>query len=189
MAGSRSQRNAATTNNRHADNGSDDDDTMEDTYEDSDADDSGSPHRSNSANTRRKATGAAAKPRSKRANHKPSATANNQSVSEKYSELPDTTLGEAATANIDTSTFNIDTVVDLSTIVIPEPIDTSIPPHIAAAMRMQEAGGGRGNASASNARSRLIMTKMTLENFKSYAGAIEIGPFHHNFHIDRWAKW
>jgi hypothetical protein len=35
-----------------------------------------------------------------------------------------------------------------------------------------------GAASASAPRTRLIITHMTLENFKSYAGVQQIGPFH-----------
>ena len=35
-----------------------------------------------------------------------------------------------------------------------------------------------GAASAGAPRTRLIITHMTLENFKSYAGVQQIGPFH-----------
>jgi structural maintenance of chromosome 4 len=28
---------------------------------------------------------------------------------------------------------------------------------------------------------RLVISKMVLKNFKSYAGSVEIGPFHHKF--------
>eukprot|EP00850_Spirogloea_muscicola_P012233 SM000078S22092 [mRNA] locus=s78:341423:349363:- [translate_table: standard] len=49
----------------------------------------------------------------------------------------------------------------------------------------QEAQGPRvhdvGAAPASPARKRLIITKMVMTNFKSYAGVQEVGPFHKSF--------
>ena len=38
-----------------------------------------------------------------------------------------------------------------------------------------------GAAPASASAKRLIITRMVLENFKSYAGVQNIGPFHHSF--------
>jgi hypothetical protein len=38
-----------------------------------------------------------------------------------------------------------------------------------------------GAAPASAPAKRLIITRMVLENFKSYAGVQNIGPFHHSF--------
>ena len=42
---------------------------------------------------------------------------------------------------------------------------------------MASSGGGAAAAPAK----RLIITRMVLENFKSYAGVQNIGPFHHSF--------
>jgi hypothetical protein len=44
---------------------------------------------------------------------------------------------------------------------------------------MASAGSGSGSATAPT--KRLIITRMVLENFKSYAGVQSIGPFHHSF--------
>ena len=40
------------------------------------------------------------------------------------------------------------------------------------------AGEGRDGEAAAGPGKRLIITHMTLENFKSYAGIQHIGPFH-----------
>lgn len=40
---------------------------------------------------------------------------------------------------------------------------------------------GIGSAEQAATKTRLVIQKMVLENFKSYANAIEIGPFHRVF--------
>jgi len=42
-------------------------------------------------------------------------------------------------------------------------------------------GGGGGTTATTKSSTRLMITKMVLQNFKSYAGEQEIGPFHKRF--------